>query len=278
MSSSVIELINIKRDFYSGLRGFKVRAVDNVSFSLEKNEIVGLLGPNGCGKSTVMKMILGLLESDSGSCSVFGESPENVGIRKKIGYLPEAPYFQKFMTGLEVVKTAGILCDVNNDILADQCDKVLKLVKMDQAASRKIGTYSKGMLQRIGLAQALVHEPDLLILDEPTAGVDPTGSEEISVIIKDLKKSGKTVFLCSHLLTEVEEICDRIIIMNHGKIVKMGAVHELLRSETESQITLRTKDVAKLAKLNEFFDKNGIQACSEKKRISLQDFYTDLIK
>jgi ABC-2 type transport system ATP-binding protein len=279
VSEKVLAVEHLVKDFKSGLRGLMVRAVDDISFSIGQNEVFGLLGPNGCGKSTTMKILLGLVSPSSGVCSVFEGNAETVAHRKRIGYLPEAPYFQKFMTGREVVKMAGVLCEVPSRNLADRVGFVLEQVNMESAADRKVGTYSKGMLQRIGLAQAMVHNPDLLILDEPTAGVDPVGAEDIAQIILRLKKDGKTIFLCSHLLAQVEEICDRVAIMNKGKIVTEGAVDDLLMEEDKVHLEVSEIDAQSLdAIMKEIQSKQGSVTYLGKKRKSLRDLFINSIR
>jgi ABC-2 type transport system ATP-binding protein len=186
------------------------------------------LGPNGSGKSTTIKVILGLLAPTIGKCEIFGVPSDNVQSRQDVGFLPEAPYFYRYLTGFEMVKFFARICGVDKKILIDRVQEVIEWVGLREAAHRRVGTYSKGMLQRIGLAQAIVHNPRLIILDEPTAGVDPVGSAEISQLILKLKGEGKTVLLCSHLLAQVEDICDHVAILNRGKLILEGNVNDLV--------------------------------------------------
>ena len=197
----VIEAKNLVRDFPLELRGYRVRAVDDVSFSAQKGRVMGLLGPNGSGKSTTIKMILGLIQPTAGSVIVEGGKPTQSETRRHIGYLPEAPYFYRFLSGRECVHMMGKLSSLRGTNLKERAQTVIDQVGLSGAADRRVGTYSKGMLQRIGLAQALVHDPTLIILDEPTAGVDPLGAVEMANLIVDLKTAGKTIILCSHLLS-----------------------------------------------------------------------------
>ena len=202
MSTSAICIQNLTKDFAVGMRGKKLRAVDDLCLEVGDNEIFGLLGPNGSGKSTTIKIILGLLEASKGTCEIYGRPSKLVDARRSVGFLPEAPYFYRYLTGRELVRYYARICMVSRVKIDSAVDSVIKLVGMTEAADRRVGTYSKGMLQRIGLAQALVQDPRLLILDEPTAGVDPIGSRQIRDLIFKLKDRGFTVFLCSHLLEQ----------------------------------------------------------------------------
>ncbi|MBR6797636.1 MAG: ABC transporter ATP-binding protein [Opitutales bacterium] len=223
-----IEIENLTKDFRVGMRGVKLRAVDNVSFSVNSGEIFGLLGPNGSGKSTTLKIILGLLRPTSGECRIFGKKSSDISVRSRIGFLPEAPYFYGYLTGRELVKYYARMSGVPSQKIEDATEDALALTGMTAAAARRVKTYSKGMLQRIGVAQAVVHNPDLVILDEPTAGIDPIGSAEIGDAIRVMKSRGKTVVLCSHLLGQIEELCDRVAIMNRGKLAVAGTLDEVL--------------------------------------------------
>lgn len=223
-----IEIENLTKDFRVGMRGVKLRAVDNVTFSVNSGEIFGLLGPNGSGKSTTLKIILGLLRPTSGECRIFGKKSSDISVRSRIGFLPEAPYFYGYLTGRELVKYYARMSGVPDQKIEDATEDALALTGMTAAAARRVKTYSKGMLQRIGVAQAVVHNPDLVILDEPTAGIDPIGSAEIGDAIRVMKSRGKTVVLCSHLLGQIEELCDRVAIMNRGKLAVAGTLDEVL--------------------------------------------------
>ncbi|MFM8334621.1 MAG: ABC transporter ATP-binding protein [Opitutaceae bacterium] len=222
-----IEIRDLVKDFAVGLRGLRLRAVDHVSLTVRPGEVFGLLGPNGSGKSTTIKLLLGLLEPTAGRCAIFGVPSGKVEARRDVGYLPEAPNFYRFLTGRELVTFYGRMCGLAGAALRGRVEEVIGLVGLAGAGDRRVGTYSKGMLQRIGLAQALVHDPRLLILDEPTAGVDPVGSSEMAELILALKARGKTVLITSHLLGQIEELCDRVAILDRGKRVAEGDVAEL---------------------------------------------------
>jgi ABC-2 type transport system ATP-binding protein len=232
--TAAIEISGLVKDFSVGLRGVKLRAVDDLSLRVEPGHVFGLLGPNGSGKSTTIKIILGLLAPTAGQCTVFGVPGAQVESRLDVGYLPESPYFYRHLTGRELVRFYGRICGLTRTRLAERVAEVIAWVGLTEAADRRVGTYSKGMLQRIGLAQALVHDPRLVILDEPTAGVDPVGSAAISELILKLKAQGKTVLITSHLLTQIEDICDRVAILDRGRLMVEGAVRDLV-GRTERQ-------------------------------------------
>ena len=215
-----------------------VYAAKGVSLSIPEGGVYGLIGPNGSGKSTVMKLLVGLLAPDAGECRVFGQPATAASNRREIGFLPENPYFYKFLTGAETVRFYGRLCGLRGAALQQRTRELLELVGLTEAADRRLRGYSKGMLQRIGLAQALVQQPRLLVLDEPTAGVDPIGSRTIRDIILNIRQQGVTVFLCSHLLEQVQEICDRVGVLYQGCLIAEGSMDELTRDDRHSEITL----------------------------------------
>jgi ABC-2 type transport system ATP-binding protein len=252
-----IELRALTKDFSVGLRGLKLRAVDNLNLRVAPGQVYGLLGPNGSGKSTTIKMLLGLAEPTAGDCRVFGVPGAHVEARRDVGYLPESPYFYRHLTGRELVRFYGRMCNVDKKTLAARIDEMLALVGMSDAADRRVGTYSKGMLQRIGLAQALVHDPRLLILDEPTAGVDPVGSAAIVELILKLKAQGKTVLITSHLLGQIEDICDRVAILDRGKLILEGAVQELIGRTDRQALVVEALPANELAELRAWLAARG---------------------
>jgi ABC-2 type transport system ATP-binding protein len=254
-----IAIRGLTKDFPLGLRGVKLRAVDDLSFTVGDGEVFGLLGPNGSGKSTTIKVILGLLEPSIGTCSIFGVPSHEVRSRLNVGYLPEAPYFYRYLTGSELVRFYGRICGLRGAHLKRRVEEVMEWVGLKDAGHRRVGTYSKGMLQRVGLAQAIVHEPRLVILDEPTAGVDPVGSAEISELILKMKREGKTVLLCSHLLAQVEDICDRIVILNRGKLILEGGVRELVGSRDRTSVIVDRLDDAARADVQAFLAAKGVR-------------------
>lgn len=215
-----------------------VGAVRDLDLRVEPGEVYGLLGPNGSGKSTTLKIILGLVSPTRGRTEIFGRDSSRVDSRETVGFLPENPYFYKYLTGAETLRFFGKLCGLRGKQLQKRSDELLELVGLTNARNRRLGTYSKGMLQRIGLAQALINEPKLVVLDEPTAGVDPAGSREIRDLIVDLKRRGITVLLSSHLLAQVQEICDRVGILANGKLVREGRLEELIAIENQTELVL----------------------------------------
>src|SRR5438067_4742366 len=213
-------------------------AVKDLNLRIEPGEVYGLLGPNGSGKSTTLKIILGLVSPTRGRTEIFGRDSRLVESREAVGFLPENPYFYKYLTGAETLMFFGRLCGLRGSRLRKRIDELLALVGLTNARARRLGTYSKGMLQRIGLAQALVNEPKLVVLDEPTAGVDPAGSREIRDLIVDLKAQGITVLLSSHLLAQAQEMCDRVGILANGMLVCEGRLDELIAIENQTELVL----------------------------------------
>ena len=272
-----IEISRLTKDFRIGIRGIKLRAVDDVSFCVNAGEIFGLLGPNGSGKSTTLKIILGLFRPTAGSCRIFGRESTDTAARRDVGFLPEAPYFYGYLSGRELVRFYARIAGVPAKELDSAVEKALEITGMTEAANRRVKTYSKGMLQRIGVAQAIVHDPQLVILDEPTAGIDPIGSAEIGECILEMKKHGKTVVLCSHLLGQVENICDRIAIMNRGKLVVTGTLDSVLTRKDRTTLTVSGLDTFSekdLSELDAFLRSRGahIESVSHP-RLSLEKFF-----
>lgn len=224
---AAVDIRNLSKSFPIPLTRRRVAALQDLSLRIPSGHVYGLLGPNGSGKSTTLKILLGLVTPTSGSTEIFGIPSTRVASRAQVGFLPENPYFQKFLTGSELIAFAGKLCGLRDAALKARVRELLELVGLTEASDRRIGNYSKGMLQRVGLAQAMVHDPKLLILDEPTAGVDPAGARQIRDLILKLKERGKTVLLTSHLLEQVQQVCDRVGILSRGKLVREGALEDL---------------------------------------------------
>jgi ABC-2 type transport system ATP-binding protein len=234
-----VEIKGLVKDFKTSFRRQMLRAVDDVSIRIMPGEVYGLIGPNGSGKSTTMKALLGLVAPTSGSCAIFGKDSLKVDSRNDVGFLPENPYFYKHLSGAETLRFYGKLCGLKGKRLDDRVSELLALVDLENARDRRLGGYSKGMLQRIGLAQAMIQEPRLVILDEPTAGVDPVGSRQIRDLILKLRERGITVFLCSHLLEQVQEVCDHVGIIFRGKMVKEGRLEDLIAIEDQTEIIIK---------------------------------------
>jgi ABC-2 type transport system ATP-binding protein len=215
----------------------KARAVDNVDFEVRRGEVFGLLGPNGSGKSTTIKMLLGLLYPTKGHIEIFGKSPRDVKTKARIGYLPEESYLYRYLNSGETLDFFGNLFDLPPEERRKRSEQLMEMVGLNQARTRVVGEFSKGMQRRIGLAQALINDPDLVILDEPTAGLDPIGCREVKDLIIALARRGKTVILSSHLLSDVEDVCDRVVIYYGGKIQAKGTLQELLTERDSIRIT-----------------------------------------
>jgi len=215
----------------------KARAVDNVNFEVRRGEVFGLLGPNGSGKSTTVKMLLGLLYPTNGHIEVFGKSPRHVKTKAMIGYLPEESYLYRYLDSDETLDFFGNLFSIPQEQRAGRREQLLEMVGLAKARRRQVGEFSKGMQRRIGLAQALINDPDLVILDEPTAGMDPLGCREVKDLIVALARRGKTVILSSHLLADVEDVCDRVVIYYGGKIQAAGTLKDLLATPDQLRIT-----------------------------------------
>src|SRR2546430_6982413 len=227
-------LTKIFKDFWGRP---KAKAVDNVDFEVRRGEVFGLLGPNGSGKSTTVKLLLGLLYPTKGHIEVFGHSPRHVGTKSRIGYLPEESYLYRYLNSRETLDFFGNLFQLGKGDRDNRAEQLLEMVGLTQTRTRAVGEFSKGMQRRIGLAQALINDPDLVLLDEPTSGLDPIGCREVKDLILALARRGKTVILSSHLLSDVEDVCDRVVIYYGGKIQAMGPLKELLATPDAIRIT-----------------------------------------
>jgi ABC-2 type transport system ATP-binding protein len=242
-----------------------VVAVNNLNLQIEPGEVYGLLGPNGSGKSTTLKIILGLVSATRGHTEIFGHDSRLVESRQAVGFLPENPYFQKFLSGEETLRFFGSLCGLKGGVLKDRVNELLDLVGLTKARNRRLGTYSKGMLQRIGLAQALVHDPRLVVLDEPTAGVDPAGSRDIRDLIFDLKRRGITVLLSSHLLAQAQEICDRVGILANGVLVREGHLEELIAIENQTELVIADASDELVREVESFINRSNAKLVERRK-------------
>jgi len=227
--AEAIEIRDLTKVYSSFLSKEKVLAVDSLSLNIHKGEIFGFLGPNGAGKTTTIKMLLGLIFPTSGEATVLGKPAGDIDMKRRISYLPESPYFYEYMSGVEALQFYAGLFGMGRKPARKKAKELLEQVGLGNSGNKSLREYSKGMLQRIGIAQALVNDPELLFLDEPTSGLDPIAHMDIRDLIVQLRQQGKTVFLSSHQLTDVEMVCDRVSIMVDGKILKMGGVEDLLK-------------------------------------------------
>jgi ABC-2 type transport system ATP-binding protein len=257
----------------------KARAVDDVDLEIRSHEIFGLLGPNGSGKSTIIKMILGLLHTTRGRLTVFGKPPTDVSIKKRIGFLPEESYLYQYLNARETLDYYARLFSLDQRTRRRRIDELLEMVGLAHVAHRPLGEFSKGMARRIGLAQALINDPDLLILDEPTSGLDPIGTHQVKELILELGKRGKTILLSSHLLADVEDICDRMVILYAGKIRAEGTAEELL-SDTKATVIqtprLKPETISRIEQVIQQCEGKGIDKV-ESPRQRLEQLFMDLV-
>ncbi len=228
-AATFVEVKDLQKTFHLGLFRKKVEAVRKVSFEVRAGEIFGVLGPNGAGKTTTIKMLLGLIFPSAGSLRLFGSDRPGPDVMRRIGYLPENPYVYQYLRAHEFLDLCGRLCGMDAASRKKRADEMIHKVGLDHAIDRPIGKFSKGMTQRIGLAQALLHDPDMLILDEPMSGLDPIGRKEVRDLIEAERARGKTVLFTSHILTDVERLCDRVALVNRGVVTAYGALGDLLR-------------------------------------------------
>jgi ABC-2 type transport system ATP-binding protein len=231
------KLVKVFRDFW---RRPKVRAVDGLDLEIQSGEVFGLLGPNGSGKSTTMKILLGLLHPTSGDVRVLDRAPRDVEAKRRIGYLPEESYLYKYLTPRETLTFYGRLFGLDARTRRERSEQLLEMVGLPHAGSRRVGEFSKGMARRVGLAQALINDPHLVILDEPTSGLDPIGCRQMKDLIRALAARGKTVLLSSHLLADVEDVCDRVAVLYNGRIRAQGRISQLLEKPDRVRITVPT--------------------------------------
>ena len=252
-------------------------ALDHLDLQVRPGEVFGLLGPNGSGKSTTIKLLLGLIAPNEGEARIFGLPTASLDARRRVGFLPENPYFYGFLDGDETLRFYGKLCGLSGPKLEARIEELIELVGLQNGRERPLRSYSKGMLQRIGLAQAMIHDPDLLFLDEPTAGVDPQGSAQIRDLILRLKKMGKTVIFSSHLLEQVQEVADRVAIFSLGKKVLEGSLDDLLVEKESTLINMPGElDDTQRARLQQVLAQAGFHGADvrfSRPRLSLEQLY-----
>ena len=226
----VLEVDGLRKVFHVGFFRKRVEAVKSSTFAVRRGEIFGLLGPNGAGKTTTIKAILRLIFPTAGAIRIFGRSADDCEAARRVGYMPENPYVYQYLKPLEFLDLCGRLTGIPRSELRDRSEAMVDKVGLRHAVDRPIGKFSKGMMQRVGLAQALLHDPELLVLDEPMSGLDPIGRKEVRDVLLEQRARGKTLLFTSHILSDVELLCDRVVIMRHGEITAEGNVRDLLRS------------------------------------------------
>jgi ABC-2 type transport system ATP-binding protein len=232
---AIIEIEDLTKDFQVGFwKKRPVRALDRLNLSVERGEVFGFLGPNGAGKTTTLKLLMNLIRPTSGSARILGEPVASVPFRQRIGYLPENPYFYDYLTAEELLLYVGKLFGMQRQVLNQKVRTVLESVGLNEARGTQLRKFSKGMIQRIGLAQAMINDPEVVFLDEPMSGLDPLGRREVRQAIHGLKRKGVTVFFSSHILPDVEALCDRVAILNRGRLQQVGALHEILKVRIEA--------------------------------------------
>ncbi len=237
-SQPLVDIRNLQK-VYKLISGREINALNDLNLTIKKGETFGIVGPNGSGKTTTMKILLGLIYPTKGEAYLFGREPGDNEVQRRVGYLPEAPYFYEFLTGRELLHYYGNLCGVSKDIIAKRTDDLLKMVDLyDRGADMMIRFYSRGMRQRIGIAQTMINDPELLILDEPTNGLDPIGTVQVRQFILEQKRQGRTIILCSHLLSEVEAVADSVAILHRGNLLATGPVAQIVPESKQWQLVV----------------------------------------
>lgn len=277
-SAPAIETASLCKVFRDFWRRPIVRAVDGLDLSIPRGEVFGLLGPNGSGKTTTMRMLLGLLHPTSGAVRVLGRPPDDTRTKARIGYLPEESRLYRYLSPRETLDFYGRLFGLGRAERRDRAEQLLEMVGLTHAADRPVGEFSKGMARRIGLAQALINDPALLILDEPTSGLDPVGCRQVKDLMLTLAGRGKTILLCSHLLADVEDVCNRLAILYNGRIRAMGRVRELLRERNRLRITMPLLGPARTLELVATLrERYGEPVDVDHPSIDLERFFLDVV-
>ncbi len=269
-------LTKVYRDFWGRS---KVRALNALDLEIRRGEIFGLLGPNGSGKSTTIKLLLGLLFPTNGKALVFGQDATEVTKNERIGYLPEESYLYKFLNAEETLDFYGRLFNMPSKVRKERIDELINMVGLNWARRRQLKEYSKGMTRRIGLAQALINDPELLLLDEPTSGLDPIGTREMKDLILKLRDQGKTIVMCSHLLPDVQDVCDRIGILHQGELKELGRVSELLTVQDVTQIRARNVSPECEAELRAVLARHNTELLAvERPTLSLEELFLEIVR
>ncbi len=275
----VIEIRNLSKIYRDFWGRKKVQAVKSLNLEVYRGEVFGLLGPNGSGKTTTMKMLLGLLFPTSGEMKILGKPASDVSKNEKIGYLPEESYLYRFLNADETLDFYGRLFNMSAADRNRRADELIEMVGLTKARRRQLKEYSKGMTRRIGLAQALINDPELVLLDEPTSGLDPIGTREMKDLILKLKASGKTVVMCSHQLGDVQDVCDRIAVLFQGELKVLGRVDELLEIRDEMQIRTGSLSEEAQADIRKVLEKHNVKnATIQRPRADLEELFLRTVR
>ena len=254
--ANIVSVQGLQKTYFDHWHRPKVRALQGIDFEVKKGEVFGLLGPNGSGKSTTIKLMLGLLRPTSGNVLVLGRRPDDIQTKNRIGYLPEETHLYPHLNSLETLDFFGRLFCLPSNIRKERSEQLLQMVGLWPVRERRVGEYSKGMARRLGIAQALINDPDLVILDEPTSGLDPIGCREVKDLLISLAKKGKTIFMTSHLLADIEDVCTSIVILNKGAVLAKGEISELLTVPDSAQITISRLDDSEKEKILKLLHKS----------------------
>lgn len=275
----VIQIRNLTKTYRDFWGRKKVQALNSLSLEVNKGEVFGLLGPNGSGKTTTMKLLLGLLFPTEGEISILGKAASDVSKNERIGYLPEESYLYRFLNAEETLDFYGRLFDITPEERKQRTNELIEMVGLQHARRRQLKEYSKGMTRRIGLAQALINNPDLVLLDEPTSGLDPEGSQDMKRLINDLRDKGKTVVMCSHLLADVQDVCDRIAILYGGELKELGRVEDLLKEQHETQLVTSHLGDDAVNEIKAVLEKHGatLKSCGHPTS-SLEDLFMKTVQ
>jgi ABC-2 type transport system ATP-binding protein len=260
--NAVIEAENLTKIYRKPFSKFQVKALDSLNIKVDRGEIFGFLGPNGSGKTTTMKILLGLLNPTGGNAWVLGRPASDVAVKGRIGFLPEESYLYRFLSAEETLDFYGRIFKIPHSERRKRIDELIELVGLGHARKRRVSEFSKGMARRLGFAQALINDPEVIFLDEPTSGLDPLVARQVKDIILEQKKQGKTIFMSSHLLSDVETICDRIAILHLGKLQKIGLVKDLISRQDVSEIGVKGLSQAALDSLKDLVAKSGGEVVS----------------
>lgn len=268
-------LTKVYRDFWGRT---KVEALKALDLEIRQGEVFGLLGPNGSGKTTTIKLLLGLLFPSAGEARLFGIPAVDVRKNERLGYLPEESYLYRFLNAEETLDFYGRLFDIPAKVRRQRAAELIEQVGLGRDKRRPLKEYSKGMTRRIGLAQALINDPELVLLDEPTSGLDPIGTREIKDLILKLKAQGKTVILCSHLLADVQDVCDRIAILYRGQLQEMGRVDHLLRVENATQVNVQKMSDEARAEVKAVLEKHNLQYTMGQPSTTLEELFLRIVR